>query len=286
MAALKAPLVFACILFFFTFPVIGQESTDGPYPTGEYPVETGYGDSCSACCKEKIVDGKIYYLVDYYDPPPYGCNSGCIYQEADTGVRVCFGPGEYQPECIAVQNYTHTGPFQHPFTTVSNLNDSDPECTSFFITTGPYGGNGGSFQTDEGFFAGSNFIAQIFLSKGTFDNQEVITSFQEQFGAITLGNTFGIPTSATNNIGVSGKITSVQGFTGTYVNGLSFTIDGNVGTNFGGSQGTRFSQDQPCPGLQPDKGGRLAFISGSSGVVLDSLYLHWQCCLPCPPAQK
>jgi len=102
MGALKGPLVFAGILFFFSFPVFGNYTPH--YYTGQYPVAVGYDDTCSACCREKRVGDRVFFLVDYIDPPPaHGCTSGCVYEEFETGTRVCFGPGEYEPECLAFQ---------------------------------------------------------------------------------------------------------------------------------------------------------------------------------------
>merc|ERR1719481_1347356 len=148
MGALKGPLVFAGILFFFSYPVFGDSPTTpyNWYPTGEDPVAMD-NDVCPSCCKIKEVDGKFYYLVDYiYPPPSPDCYSGCIYQIEEYGgyKRVCFGEGPYHPTCHG------SSCFKSNSTTAPSVKSTEmDERGCFNVTFGPFGGIGGNPLTDD-----------------------------------------------------------------------------------------------------------------------------------------
>jgi len=295
MGALKGPLVFAGILFFFSHPVFGEESTGWPYPTGEYPVETGYGDSCSACCKEKMVDGKTYYLVDYQEPPPPGCTSGCIYQEAYTGQRVCFGPGDYLPECLAIQNSTQQRPAPSSHVTATSI--SDDGCIA--IRTGPYGytRDVSEFFTDEPRALEGGIVQNI--DKIHIQSGFWLDGFEATYTPSNNGDYHGghLGSSSSDVILFGDNITCVSGQygrfnnLGTEVNFINnIVLEASGGVDFGpfGTQNIgfdyQFKQCAPC------EGGYLWYFSGYNSTYnvngqivtyIDQLFLHWRCCDIC-----
>ena len=75
----------------------GYGSSDYPsYGSSEYP---GFGSE--KCCKNKLVGGKVYRLVETsneaYD---FDCTSSCVYRTAYSDVKYCFKPGGHQSECL------------------------------------------------------------------------------------------------------------------------------------------------------------------------------------------
>ena len=56
--------------------------------------------SIPECCKEKIVGGIAYTLVDETDTIMYGCKSNCVFEKKGSpGSRFCFKEGDLEVVC-------------------------------------------------------------------------------------------------------------------------------------------------------------------------------------------
>merc|ERR1719315_618963 len=65
-------------------------------------VVVGYteGASIPECCKEKMVGGVSYVLVEETDTGRYGCHSNCVFEKVDSpGSRFCFKEGDLEVVC-------------------------------------------------------------------------------------------------------------------------------------------------------------------------------------------
>merc|ERR1712179_571274 len=66
-------------------------------------VVVGYTEGASIpgeCCKEKMVGGVSYVLVEETDTGRYGCHSNCVFEKVDSpGSRFCFKEGDLEVVC-------------------------------------------------------------------------------------------------------------------------------------------------------------------------------------------